>query len=324
MDEETIDNYKEHDIAVYGGYLRDSKLVEKSSSGGIATALAKKVISEGGYVAGVVYSSDCYSTEYLITNNVNDIERFRGAKYSEVNLKGVFKDVKLLLQNKNTVLFFGTPCMTAALKKYCCNELSNLILCEMVCHGPVSKKVHEEYIHLLETRYKSKVVQFTTRYKKDGRWTPKYLMAKFKNNKIVRIPFNETEYGIAFAIMGLERCYKCRFKGNARQGDIMLGDFWGAKAEDLFWNENGVSVIFAETEKGNKLLLSIDDVKLYPTTFERAIKQNPMVIRPRTKHELYDRFKLKFDEEGLQSSIRESVPLKNRLKARVKHILINL
>lgn len=315
-------NLEEHDIAVYAGYLREESLIKESSSGGIATSLAKKIISQGGYVAGVIYSKDVYKIEYLISNNIEDIQRFKGTKYAEVDLKDVFRNIKELLQKEKKVLFFGVPCIVSALKKYCADQLDNLILCEMICHGPVSKKVHKEYIKYLEEKYKSKVIDFNVRYKVNGQWTPKYLMAKFSNGKIIKLPFEETEYGMAFAIMGMEKCYHCSFKGNLRQGDIMLGDFWGANRRDVFWNDSGVSVIFAETEKGNRLLNSLDDILLFPTTFEKAIKFNPMVIKSKIKNNMYDKFKTIFEEFGLITAIKKCIPLKVRIKIKLKNILI--
>ena len=48
-----FEEYVEHDIAVYGGYLRDDEKLMESTSGGIATALSEYMIEQGGYVAGV-------------------------------------------------------------------------------------------------------------------------------------------------------------------------------------------------------------------------------------------------------------------------------
>ena len=48
---------KKHNIAVYAGYVEDNKELMECSSGGIATAISKNFIQNGGYVAGVAYNS---------------------------------------------------------------------------------------------------------------------------------------------------------------------------------------------------------------------------------------------------------------------------
>lgn len=114
----------------------------------------------------------------------------------------------------------------------------------------------------MEKRCGSKIVEFSTRHKKDE-WTPVYLYAKFENGQVFEKPFYATEFGFAFSILGRESCYNCRYKGNGRCRDIMVGDFWGATEQDEFWNRNGVSVIFAETEKGNEAIKALEGIKLF-------------------------------------------------------------
>ena len=103
----------------------------------------------------------------------------------------------------------------------------------LICHGPTSAKVHEEYVEWLEKRYRSRIKAFSVRYKEKG-WTPPYLRAEFENGQVFMKPFYETEYGMAFAVMARESCYRCPFKGENRRGDIMIGDFWGASESDPF------------------------------------------------------------------------------------------
>lgn len=315
-----FDEYNNHDVAVYGGYLENNDELLKSASGGIATALAEYMIEQGGYVAGVAYSEDFYNAEYILFHDKSNIARLRGSKYIECDKKRIYADVKALVNAGEKVLFFGLPCTVTAMYKYIGNRPDSLITCELVCHGPTRAKVHKEYVESLEKKYKSKIIDFSVRYKKDE-WLPAYLYAKFSNGSIFEEPFYDTEYGYAFSVLGKESCYHCAFKGNNRQGDIMVGDFWGADETDDFWNKYGVSSIFAETEKGNAFLLSTPGIKLYPTTFERAVQSNPMVIQSKTKSSDREKFSKLLSEKGLAYAAKHTPSVKSQLKRNIRQCI---
>lgn len=312
--------YNEHDTAVYGGYITNDEKLIKSTSGGIATALAEHIICNGGYVAGVTYSDDFYKAEYIVTNCEHDLEKLKGSKYIEADKNDVYNKIMLLLKEGKQVLFVGLPCIVAALYSFLGSRYDNLYTCELICYGPTSQKVHEEYVIYLEKKFKSKIVDFSVR-RKEEKWMPFYLYARFKNGKEFKKPFYDTEYGYAFSVLGRESCYDCKFKGNNRCGDIMIGDFWGADENDLFWNVKGVSVIFAETEKGNELLKKLKNVKLIPTTFERAVEENLMVIKPKTKAENYDKFRKYFRRKGLMYAIKKMKGIKGYMISSVGKII---
>ena len=323
-----FDEYKEHDYAIYAGYLTDKTKLVKSTSGGIASALTEHMIDQGGYVAGVVYSKDFYNAEYLLTQDKSDIDRLKGSKYIDSNKKGIFIQVKKLLDSGSKVLFIGLPCTIGALYSYIGTRPDNLITCELICHGPTTIQVHQEYISYLEKKHKAKITNFSVRHKKEA-WQPPYLRATFDNGKFFEKPFYSTEYGYAFSILGRESCYQCKYKGNNRKGDIMLGDFWGATENDEFWNKYGVSSVFAETEKGDAFIKSVPGIKLFSTTFDRAVEKNQMVIKSKTKHHNLDKFDDLLSRKGLIYAFKHSIPIKRRIirtiskliPVKIKHII---
>ena len=309
-----LEQYKSHTIAAYAGYIKNEKELLECSSGGVATAFARQVIRRGGYVAGVAYSEDFREARYEITNCEADLNRFKGSKYVNVAKGTVFKDVKSLLDNGKQVLFFGLPCMVAGLHSFLKNEYANLLTIELICHGPADEKVHRQYIDYLENQYNSKIIDFSVKRKKNS-WTPGYLYAKFENGEFFEKPFYHTEYGYAFSVMSKRSCYSCQFKGNNRTGDIMIGDFWGAQPADNFWNVNGVSSILVHTPAGNEFIKSIDEIKLFPTTFERIVEKNPNIIKPRTARSESRKFEKLFNEHDLFYSAKHSKKLTTRIKA---------
>ena len=318
-----FEEYMDHDIAAYAGYVLSEKELMNCSSGGIATALAKKAIQLGGYVVGVAYSEDFYSARYEIINEEEDLYRLQGSKYVETDKNNIYNKVKDLLEDGNLVLFFGLPCIVAAMRRFLKKEYPSFLAVEMICHGQTPKAVHIQYIQYLENQYRSKVTDFSVRKKCCG-WMPAYLYAKFSNEKVFQEEFYRTDYGYAFSIMSMHSCYTCRFKGNNRQGDIMLGDFWGTNEEDEFWNPGGVSAILVHTEKGKNFLCSIDNIKLFPTTFERIVSHNLCVIKSNTPYGNLRKFETMFAQKGLLYAVRHSIGRKSWIKLMIQHARIAL
>ena len=79
--------YNKHDVAVYGGYLDDNAKILQSASGGIATALSEYMLQQDGYVVGVTYSSDFYKAEYVVIDNIADVHKLKGSKYTDYDKK---------------------------------------------------------------------------------------------------------------------------------------------------------------------------------------------------------------------------------------------
>ena len=312
-----LEKYKEHDIAAYAGYIKNTKELMECSSGGVATALARQCILQGGYVAGVAYSEDFREARYEIADCCERLNRFKGSKYVCVNKGTIFKDVKTILDEGKHVLFFGLPCTVAGLHTYLRTEYENLITVELICHGPTDEKVHRQYVEYLEKLYNSRITDFSVKRKKNS-WTPGYLYAEFENGEIFEKPFYHTEYGYAFSVMGSRACYSCKFKGNNRTGDIMIGDFWGAEPEDDFWNPNGVSSILVHTHRGKAFLQSNDEIKLFPTTFERIVEKNPNVIQSRSDRPERKKFEKLFAEHDLFYSVKHSKRFTTRIKSFIK------
>lgn len=304
-----FDEYQNHDKAVYASFMLEDDEILKSSSGGVATAMAKYVIKNGGKVAGVTYNSDFMSAEYVLIDSIADLDRLRGSKVISVNSNGIFKKVEEALKTCQ-VLFFGLPCMVAALKKYLKVDYGNLILCELICSGKASDKIHKEYCKELLSRYGSSITSFTVRGK-DTEWLPEMMKVQFSNGKEYNYPFKKTEYGQAFKILKEEGCLRCGFKGNNRQGDIMIGDYWGATPDDVFWNKRGVSVVFCETQKGFDFFQKIDGLYKLETTFSRAVEHNLSVIHVTKKHPERDSLIGIFREKGMFAAMKQSKAMRH-------------
>ncbi len=307
------------DVFGYGGYIADDTKLMQSASGGVATAIAEHTIKIGGYVAGVAYSPDFYNAQYIIANDISTINKFKGSKYIDCDKKNIYNEVKKLIENDEIVVFFGLPCVVASLYSFLGYRPEKLITCELICSGTTYTKVHYDYVRYLEKKHKSKVVEFSVRYKTDE--SPRmHLYARFDNGKVFKKPFYQTEYGYAFSVLSKQSCYNCKFKGNNRQGDIMIGDFWGASESDEFWNKKGMSAILAETEKGRIFIESLKNIKIFPATIERIVENNPMVIEARKVSSKREDFERLLDRKGLFYAFNHTISFKERLQVKGKKI----
>lgn len=292
---------------VYSGYLKDDNKLMKSASGGAVTAFAEAIILQGGCVFGVSYSDDFKSVEYICCDTLDDLDRIKGSKYCET--KKNFALLEKKLQEKKAVLFTGLGCDVAAALTYCKTKginTENLYTIDIICHGPVSALVYKRFIEDLENKYKSKVVEFICRSKKEGWSSSSFMKVIFENGKVLETPFDYTDYGYIFSHYAMQRCEKCRFKGSQHQGDLCVGDYWGLNANDVGWNKNGVSIIAVQTENGKKLLNMLgEDFVIQETDAKFAFEHNPMYLKSRKSLGNYKKLYNELRENALNETLRK-------------------
>ena len=269
----------------------------------------------GGVIFGSAYSADFRTPEFALIECKEDLCRLKGSKYAETS-KRVFHDgeykalwplVAEKLEAGLTVLFTGLGCDVAALKSFLKargTDTSKLYTIDLICYGPTLQEVHRQYIEMLERRYKSRVTNFTVRYKKRG-WTPPYIYAEFENGRKFCTDFYASDYGKAFSLYARRPCYGCNFRGTNHQADITVGDFWGLTPDMSGWNKNGVSVFIVRTEKGEELIRKIDtnEFALQEVDAEFVIEHNRMYYRRRSKVSDYDKFCDDLQSVGLHKAL---------------------
>lgn len=307
-------------LTVYSGYYTDDLAVSSSASGGAGTALSECIVNSGGSVFGVVYTHDFKSACFACAESIKELDQFKTSKYiateKRIQVNGewvsVFEEVGRKLSGGKTVLFIGLGCDVGALLKYLKNHdvnIDNLYTVDLICHGPTCREVQKQYIEALEKRYKSKVVEFSVRYKAQG-WTPPFIRAKFENGKIFMERFYESDFGFAFKAFSQASCYQCQFKGENHQADLTIGDYWGCTKEMDSYNPLGVSVIFCRSEKGKQLVQMISDqdrFDLRVADMNIALSHNRMFYSRREKNvKQYEQFKTDFEEKGLHYAVKHN------------------
>ena len=129
-----------------------------SSSGGVFTLLAEHTIRNNGVVFGARFNEK-WEVAHGFTDTVEGIADFRSSKYVQSKINGTYQEAEQFLKAGRKVLFSGTPCQIAGLKRFLRKEYTNLITVDFLCHGVPSPGVWESYLKETIAR-KCKKIQF--------------------------------------------------------------------------------------------------------------------------------------------------------------------
>lgn len=268
---------------VYGARHKDMNEVETSRSGAVFIAISDYILEQGGVVYGAGYT-DHFRVVHKRATTKEERDEFKGSKYVQSDMTGVFRQVKQDLRDGLTVLFSGTPCQTSGLNSYVGKRLrENLFLVDIVCHGVPSPYMWRDYIAYLEKKQGDKICWVNFRDKQQFGWAAHRETFKFRMGG-GKMSFTYLFYQhIAFR----HSCGKCHFCNTKRPSDITIADFWGWQKTDPNINKDnkGVSLVFVNTEKGRRLFEAVrNDLDVIPAKLEDCMQpnlQHPSVIHPK-------------------------------------------
>ena len=291
------ENDVEHNysLKIFAAINKDKQVLLDSSSGGAFTALADIVFRKGGVVVGCTLDEDFYASQAIVSNK-EELKECRGSKYVQSDTKDTYKDVKELLENGRYVLYTGTPCQIAGLKKYLNRDYENLLTADFICHGVPSPKLFAEHIKWLEKKNGHKIMKYRFRSKissyKFGLYYYYYLVepVKMVSGSAVLDPYY---FAFLNAKTYRECCYQCQYAEEKRVGDFTFADYWSVeKFHSDIDSENGVSILMFNTAKGLSYLEQAEnEMNLIPSRME-WIKEinynlNRPAERPKERSEIY-------------------------------------
>lgn len=236
----------------YAAYIEDNVILNNSSSGGIFTCLAQKFLSIDGIVYGAMQIEDKKEVTHVRINNIDDLGKICKSKYLQSDISSTFHAVKKDLDNGKKVLFSGTPCQIAAIKKFMQNDDKNLYTVDILCHGVPSYGVYEKFIKECEEYTNKKISKVIWRDKKMG-WAPIFMTLQFSDSQELTLTSQENLYSRGFNdnLYLRPSCYNCIYNNLPRISDITLGDYWGYKGALSKDNRNrGISFVIISSAKG--------------------------------------------------------------------------
>lgn len=339
-------------LKVYAAINNNEEIRKESSSGGVFTLLAEKIIVENGVVFGARFDED-WQVCLDCVDNVEDLKFFRGSKYVQARVGSTYKRAETYLKQGRKVLFTGTPCQISGFKKYLGKEYDNLLSVDFVCHGVPSPMVWERYLReLVARKCEKKTVMFSAhkqgisecntivdgiafRDKRLG-WK-KYSfvlcgnLAKAtaegeKNTVLFSAMHRYDVYMRAFLSDLILRpsCYDCRCKSGKSGADITIADFWGIQhvAPEMD-DDKGTSLVLINSNKG-EILYNVLKLRCSEQSYSDAVRYNPSIVRsvkvPLKRDLFWKQYSESDDLERLVNKVLRRT-IKERIKNRLKSIL---
>lgn len=244
--------------AVFAARCASDGLRLASASGGAFTVIAERVIRNGGVVFGARWNSDFTEVVHDFTETLEGLAAFRGSKYLQSRVGGAFRKAREFLRAGREVMFTGTPCQIAGLRRALRADFPNLLAVDIACHSAPSPKVWRAFFAALREREKLGAVA-DVRFRKKvfdakrGAWNCAMLSVEDASGGEFLAPLYATPFGKGFesGLFSRPSCHECPAKDRTSGSDLTLGDFWGAEKyfPDLKTGE-GLSVVVCGTARG--------------------------------------------------------------------------
>lgn len=328
----------------------NKKQLMLSASGGVFSAIATKILKEGGVVFGATLSFDNgYANPHHIgIESINELPKLQGSKYVQSKIGDTYKQAKRYLSAGRTVLFSGTPCQIDGLYGYLKKDFDNLFTIDVICHGVPNEKFFNDYLEEERKRRKArKITGYTFRDKSQG-WGMVGridLLKKDGSSDSVYIPARLESYYTLFldAAIYRENCYSCKYAAQKRIADLTIGDFWGIETEhpELLVDNScsirdGISCVLANSNKGISICRNMKEIlQFHDSSFEKISHKNGQLIEP--SHKMNSRsaimqiytekgyvaveswFRKKYKKQIVMHTLYHRLPIKLRL--RIKQVL---
>lgn len=186
-------------------------------------------------------------------------------------------------------MFIGTPCQVAGVKTKFKDLDECLFTIDIICHGTPKVELLKESFQKQCMSYDIDNVSF--------RDNSSFNITFFKNNQVVwQRPLSHDLYmkGFFKAVFYRECCYQCPYAKESRISDMTLGDFWGLDMNSVETTmDKGISLVLVNTEKGNALFNSVEDLVNYKKRpLQEAVSGNNQLRHPMPltwRHKIFKR-----------------------------------
>lgn len=289
-------NESKKPIQAYAAINQNEGIRAMSSSGGIFTAIAEKVIADGGVVFGAKFN-DQWEVVHGFVDSIDGLDAFRGSKYVQSRIGNSYIQVEEFLNKGQIVLFSGTSCHIAGLNNFLRKPYENLITVDVVCHGVPSPKLWRDY---LSTVVPLKDITNISMKDKTKSWRGYRITIKGKYRTISE-KASTNKYMMAFSqnLSLRPSCFSCPAKAGKSKADITLADFWGIeKILPQMDDGKGTSFICANSKKG-KVFIEQLTLQMQPVDYLCAIPYNSCIYKSSEEPKERQRFWKDYLERGV-------------------------
>lgn len=289
-------------VATLAAWSTDPNDQEKSSSGGVATALSRKIVRSGG----VVYGSAVIEKRNGMcrVTDLDSLELLRGSKYVQSDTGNTYVNCKKDLMSGKKVLFISTPCKVAGLRAYLKKDFENLVTVDLICHGVAP----QEYLvkHIDESIKQGTWTSYSFRGKNN------FMLTVYRDDEeVYKRRSSRDEYFCAYleSMIFIDACYSCRFAKQERVGDLTLGDFWGLDKGSLKLKcPRRASLVLVNTPKGESVIESMaDELAVEERDYLEANNESQgNLLKPSSRHKESGKFISYYRSLGFNGAFRRT------------------
>lgn len=278
-------------LKIYAAINPNEIIRLQSSSGGIFTLLAEQVINEGGVVFGARFD-ESWQVIHDYAETLEGLASFRGSKYVQSRIGDTYQQAEAFLKQGRQVLFTGTPCQIAGLRRFLRKEYDNLLAVDFVCHGVPSPLIWRKYLSEVSQSHSTASITSVSFRDKSNSWKRYHVKVCYNNGECLSQPFYDNLFmrGFLADIYLRPSCYACPAKSGKSGADITLADYWGIEhVRPAIDDDKGVGLVLVNTAKGEQCL-DEEKVNLIETSYEEACAGNPSLSHSSRPHTNRDYF----------------------------------
>lgn len=336
-------------LQVFAAKNKNEEQRLRSSSGGMFILLAQHIIKQGGVAFGARFDQR-WEVEHCYAETIEELEPLMRSKYVQSNIRNTYKEAEQFLKQGRQVIFVGSSCQIAGLKRFLRKEYDNLLAVDFICHGVPSPGVWRKYLEEIKSlrskaAEKNSVLSLSLKsvpvitginfrekqlggygWKKFGIEVRAKSPLKGDKNSVLKsgIFYDDIFMKGFLSNMYLRpSCYKCTSKNGASGSDLTIADFWGIQNyHPEFDDDKGTSLIFVHTDKGKTVIERLKTkIDILESNMSEAVESNPSYSRSVSIPEKYSIFWKKYKRsrsvhKSLQ--IATGITLSYRIKGRLK------
>lgn len=322
----------------------------RSSSGGIFILLAEHFIKQGGVVFGAKFNTK-WEVEHCYAETFEELEPLMRSKYVQSKIGSTYKKAEQFLKQGRQVMFVGSSCQIAGLKKFLRKEYNNLLTIDFICHGVPSPKIWSKYLEEIkfsrnEAARKNSVPPFSLKFvpvitdinfreKQNGGfgWKKFGFVTKIKsplkgdkNTFLLSSIFSDNVFmrGFLANLYLRPSCYNCKAKHGASNSDLTIADFWGIQHyHPEFDDDKGVSVVFEHTVTGKEIINELSSyIEKIESNMVEATASNSSYLRAVPIPPQYTRFWYTYSKtKSVHISVEKSLKrtIMERIKGKIRY-----
>ena len=290
-------------LGCYAAWNSNREQRARSTSGGIFRVLAERTIARGGVVFGAAFDDDFRHVRHIKVASMAQLDPLMKTKYVWSDPVWAYKEAVAELRNGRDVLFSGTPCQIAAIRKLAEGIDDKLFTVDIVCHGTPRVDMFASYIAELEDRLGGKCRTYDFRDKTMG-WNFPRVRATFSNKNVLDSILRCDPWYLGFALNATLRscCFSCPYVSLERVSDFTIADCWRIAASNPEWDDNrGTSLVLVNSDKARLVWDEIVESKRVAASaydIDLAQMRNMPLMQRAIKPAMYDEVQKTFDATG--------------------------